>query len=126
MRRLLSGFVSLFGIVCCLIAFTHICFGPSSIPGSVPVNATMDSEDRFYATIFLGFGVAIIWCARDIVQRQRTFQFLLVIFFLGGIARIVSAIAVGWPNALFQFLGAIELVLPVLLYACLRSLNRRV
>lgn len=57
-RRILRWFLTLFGMVCAGIALAHIFVGPSAIPGSIPVNATMDSEDRFYATLFLGFGIA--------------------------------------------------------------------
>jgi hypothetical protein len=112
----LRGFVALFGATCCVIALTHIAFGPASIPGSVPVNATMDSEDRFYATLFLGFGAALIWCARDLPRREPVFGALLSVFFLGGIARLISWAAVGSPGALFTFLGGLELVLPPLLW----------
>ena len=114
--------VALFGLVCCAIALVHIAIGPSSIPGSVPVNATMDSEDRFYATLFLGFGAALIWASNDLIARRNVFRFLLLIFFLGGIARIISAVMVGLPNGLFQFLGAVELILPIALYVWLRAI----
>ncbi|MFD1797047.1 DUF4345 domain-containing protein [Paracoccus aurantiacus] len=112
MARTLSTLSAIFGAVCCLIALAHIAIGPASIPGSVPVNATMDSEDRFYATLFLGFGAAMIWASRDLSERRRLFQALLLVFFLGGIARLISVAAVGWPNALFVFLTVVELVLP--------------
>ena len=60
MRRGLQIFFVMFGVIDIVIALLHIVFGPSSIPGSVPVNATMDSEDRFYATFFAAYGVAVI------------------------------------------------------------------
>ncbi len=113
---MLRGFVALFGAVCVMIALAHVAFGPAAIPGSVPVNATMDSEDRFYATLFLGFGAAMIWCSRDPSARMKLFGALLAVFFLGGVARLISAIAVGLPAPLFVFLGAVELVLPPLLW----------
>ena len=75
----------------------------------------MDSEDRFYATLFLGFGAALIWCGRDICSRAKVFNVLMLVFFLGGVARIISALAVGPPSPLFIFLGSIELVLPPIL-----------
>src|SRR5258707_14050662 len=53
MRRALQGILIVGGIAAVLIALSHIALGPASIPGSVPVNPTMDSEDRFYATLFL-------------------------------------------------------------------------
>jgi hypothetical protein len=49
-----------------------IVFRPAIIPGAIPVNATMDSEDRFYATLFLGFGAAVMWCSRDLQTIARS------------------------------------------------------
>ena len=112
MQTALKILVFIFGAVCVGIAFIHIAIGPSAIPGSVPVNATMDSEDRFYATMFLGFGTALIWCSRDLAARGGVFKVLLLVFFLGGIARCVSALQVGMPNEFFQMLWALELILP--------------
>ena len=120
MARATRILVTVFGTVCMAIALVHIAIGPRSIPGSVPVNATMDSEDRFYATLFLGFGAACVWAARDLAARARVFDALMAVFFLGGMARLVSAAFVGPPNAMFVFLGALELVLPPLFVAMAR------
>ncbi|MBK6412782.1 DUF4345 domain-containing protein [Sphingopyxis sp.] len=120
MLRALSLFAALFGAICMVIALAHIALGPAAIPGSVPVNATMDSEDRFYATLFLGYGAAMIWSSRALVPRRDVFGALLLIFFLGGIARIISALAVGLPNTLFIVLGSAELLLPPMLWALLK------
>ncbi len=116
MRKTLEILVLLFGLTCMGIALIHIAIGPSAIPGSVSVNATMDSEDRFYATLFLGFGGALVWCSRKLEARGRVFGWLLLVFFLGGCARIVSAVQVGMPNAFFQLLWALELGMPPVLW----------
>lgn len=116
MQAGLKYVVMLFGAVCIAIGMTHILFGPSSIPGSIPVNATMDSEDRFYATLFVGFGAALIWCARALGERGRAFFWLLVLFFCTGCARLVSIAQVGLPHPLFQFLTGVELLLPLILW----------
>lgn len=121
--RILRSVVSLFGLVCCAVALIHIAFGPAAVPGSIPVNATLDSEDRFYATLFLGFGIALVWCAQDLANRRGAFHFLLAVFFFGGVARIISALAVGPPILLFQLLGAVELILPIILFFWLRTVN---
>jgi hypothetical protein len=116
MQAALKAFTALFGAVCAAIGMVHIVVGPSAIPGSIPVNSTMDSEDRFYATLFVGFGLAMVWCSRNLAERGGVFAALLATFFAGGIARIVSAIAVGPPSPLFIFLGSLELVLPPLMW----------
>lgn len=123
-QGVLRWFLILFGMVCTGIALVHIAFGPASIPGSVPVNAVMDSEDRFYATLFLGFGLAHIWAARDLANRHGVVLAMQATFFAGGIARIISWLAVGSPGPLFTFLGALELVIPPLVWLAIRREQR--
>jgi len=112
MLRALSLFTALFGLVCAGIALVHLAIGPLSIPGSIPVNATMDSEDRFYATLFLGFGLAAAWTSCDLRSRNGLFLTLMAVFFVGGLARIVSFIMAGPPNAFFEVMTILELVIP--------------
>ena len=52
----------------------------------------MDSEDHFYAKLFLGFGAALDQCSRKLEERGALFKALMIVFFLGGSARIVSTI----------------------------------
>ena len=115
MRRTLQGILIVGGIAAVLIALSHIALGLASIPGSVPVNATMDSEDRFYATLFLGFGLALLWCARSIERRGKVIRFLIALFFLGGCARVISIMLVG---------PALELLLPPLIWLLLIWVER--
>ncbi|QJB69924.1 DUF4345 domain-containing protein [Parasphingorhabdus halotolerans] len=125
MRTALIYFSRLFGFVCVIVALSHIVLGPDVIPGGVPVNATMDSEDRFYASLFLGFGLAIIWCSFDLENRSGVYLALMAVFFFGGIARIISVVQVGWPFPLFIFLGALELIIPPICWYWLRSLRQQ-
>ena len=113
MRRSLQVFLALFGSVAIAIALLHIVFGPSAIPGSVPVNATMDSEDRFYGTLFGAYGVAVLWCVKDVEQKSGVVYFLLATFFVAGLARVVSIAAVGLPDPFFVAMLALELVIPI-------------
>ena len=113
---MLKWIILLFGLTCMAIAMSHIALGPSVIPGAIPVNPTMDSEDRFYATLFLGFGAALAWCSRNLQKRGGVFGALMIVFFLGGIARLISAVQVGLPNEFFQVLWALELILPPVLW----------
>lgn len=121
MLRELILFVRLFGAICCIIAAAHIACGPRAIIGTMPVNAALDSEDRFFAALFLGFGAALIRCSLDLLARRRMFGGLLLTFGGGGIARLVSVAAVGWPHPFRIALAGVELLLPVVLWALLRT-----
>lgn len=124
MQAFMAIFVAFFGIVCMVIGFAHIVIGPAVIPGSTPVNATMDSEDRFYATLFVGFGAALVWCSRALAARARPFGCLLAVFFAGGLSRLVSLWQAGLPHPLFQVLTVVELVLPIALWIMYRKAFR--
>jgi hypothetical protein len=113
MKKTLQYFLGLFGAIAIIIALLHIVIGPSSIPGSVPVNPTMDSEDRFYAVLFAAYGVALLWCIRGIEKKSRTVHFLSATFFAGGVARLISIAAVGPPNEFFLAMTVLELLIPV-------------
>jgi hypothetical protein len=119
MRRTLQILLGLFGATAIFIALLHIALGPASIPGSVPVNATMDSEDRFYAVLFMAFGIALIWCVKDVERKARVVYLLMATFLAGGVARLISIAVVGLPNDFFVAMTALELVLPFI-YAWLQ------
>jgi len=125
MARALKAVLIIGGIAAILIALAHMVLGPASIPGAIPVNATMDSEDRFYAAIFLGFGAAVLWGAQAVEQRSQIIRFLAAVFFLGGCARVISIVVVGPPGYLFQALTAVELVLPPVIWLLLNRVERR-
>ena len=116
MAKLLTLLALLFGGLCCLIGLAHILFGPSVIPGSIPGTVTMDNEDRFYATIFLGYGVAMIWAARDLAARRGTFFALVALFFVAGLSRLISVAMVGWPVPSITAFLIFELILPPLFW----------
>jgi hypothetical protein len=113
MRKALQIFLGFFGVVAIVIASIHIAFGPAAIPGSVPVNATMDSEDRFYATLFAAYGAALLWCVKDVERKSGFVYFLLGTFFVAGLARVASIAAVGLPDPFFIAMLALELVIPI-------------
>lgn len=115
MRKALQIFLASFGVVVIGISLLHIVLGPAAIPGGVPVNATMDSEDRFFATLFMAYGAALLWCVKDIQRKGVYVKLLALIFFVGGLARVVSVFAVGLPNTFFIAMTALELGLPFLM-----------
>lgn len=119
--RPLVWVVRVFGATCCLIALSHIVLGPAAVPGAIPVNATLDSEDRFYATLFLGFGAALVWTSGELRARSGVLCALLAVFCLAGMARVISMVAVGLPHPLFVVLCAVEILLPPALWFWVKS-----
>jgi hypothetical protein len=112
MRKTLQVLLAGFGVTVIVISLLHIVLGPASIPGSVPVNATMDSEDRFYATLFMAYGAALLWCVKGVEYKSLSVKLLALVFFIGGLARIVSMLVVGLPNPFFIVMTLFELALP--------------
>ena len=115
MKTAFQVFLGLFGSIAIAIATLHVVVGPAAIPGSVPVNATMDSEDRFYATLFAAYGVALLWCIPGIERKSTIVYFLAITFFVGGLARLVSMAAVGLPDPFFIAMTVLELLIPAVM-----------
>jgi Domain of unknown function (DUF4345) len=115
LRRLFQGFLMLFGVIVIGIALAHFAVGPGAIIGGSDVNATSDGEDRFYAGLFLCYGVALLWCARDVERKQTYVAVLAAALFVGGIGRLISLILVGLPHPFFVAMLILELVLPPLM-----------
>lgn len=65
MARLLKWLALAMGIACAAIGLYHLVLGIASVPGEGSTGATVDSRERFYNAIFLGYGLAWIWAARQ-------------------------------------------------------------
>ncbi|MDA0821435.1 MAG: DUF4345 domain-containing protein [Proteobacteria bacterium] len=116
MDKTLRAVMILGGIFIIVVSLTHIALGHSWLPDTMPVTASIDSEHRFYAAMFLMYGVTLLWCAKALSERRSVFHFLLLTLFVGGLARIVSLCLLGWPHPLFISLGVLELMVPPLLW----------
>lgn len=116
MRKALRIWLIVFGSVCALIGLSHLFFGTASIIGGGEVNATIDADMRFYAVLFTAYGLAFIWCARDIDARAVPINLLGLIFFAGGLARLLSIATHGLPNWFYIVMIPVELIVPVVNY----------
>lgn len=75
----------------------------------------VDSEMRFYAVLWVAYGLVLIRVSQSLPQRMLLAQAMLGVFFVGGLGRVLSALAFGLPHPLFQVLMWIELAVPLLL-----------
>ena len=115
MRRAFQAFLVLFGIIVIGISLAHFAIGPDAIIGGTDVNPTSDGEDRFYAGLFLCYGVALLWCARDVQDKRVYVNLLAAVLFVGGIGRLLAVALVGTPHPFYLAMLVVELVLPVLM-----------
>jgi hypothetical protein len=75
---------------------------------------TMDSELRFYAPLWGGYGLILIAVARNLRAMLHYVPLLAATFFVGGAGRALSYFQVGPPHPFFVFLMVIELGLPII------------
>jgi hypothetical protein len=123
MRRAFQGFLALFGVIVIGISLAHLTIGPEAIIGGSDVNPTSDGEDRFFGGLLLCYGVALLWCARD-VQRKRVYiNVLAAAFFVGGIGRLLAIILAGVPHPFYVAMLVLELALPSLMVLVARRVT---
>ncbi|WP_433656663.1 DUF4345 domain-containing protein [Nocardia sp. CA-128927] len=100
------------GVACVAIGIFHLAAGIDGIPGMGSSGVTADSQTRFFGAIFLGYGVAWIWAARQTPIPSTVIRWLAGIFLLGAVGRFISVAVYGWPQWFQIVLTAIEVVLP--------------
>ena len=102
-----------------LVALTHIVLGPNAdillganLPAMALLDPTIDSQNRFYGAAFGLYGVLLILASNSLAAYRSVLLWTLALFFVGGVARLVSVALVGWPPALVVVLLLLELLLP--------------
>jgi len=125
MEKTLRWLCWVMGIACVLIGIAHIVVGPAAVPDTGTLTATDDSQNRFFGAIFAGYGLAWIWAVRQSPISGDAVRWLAGIFFVGGLARLVSVVAHGWPHGFVIVLTVLELVLPPVYFWLVRGTESR-
>jgi hypothetical protein len=87
----------------------------SSISLEAVNDIVLDSQIRFLASIWLGFGIILVWTIPSIDRQTILFRLLMGGVFLGGIGRLASAVLVGVPPIQFIAVIILELIIiPIL------------
>lgn len=113
-----------FGVACAGIGLVHLLFGQSSYIGGGAVNATMDSDLRFFNVLFTAFGIAFVWAARDIRRHAILINLLGLLFLLGGFARLLAWADGGRPTWFYVAMIPVEIVVPIVHYVVVRLVTR--
>jgi hypothetical protein len=80
------------------------------LPTEIAGFASLDSQNRFYGTMFGAVGVALWICARDLPRYDPIIRCLLWGLLLAGVARLGAVLRNGWPSAAVTVLLVVELI----------------
>jgi hypothetical protein len=120
-ERNLVRLSTLNGIACMVIGAYHLLGGASrTTPGAGQVSASIDSQERFYATVFAGYGLAWVRAARARPVPATDVVALSSVMALGGVGRVLSWRQYGRPHPLYAVLTLVEFVLPAAMLMALR------
>ncbi|GIG93283.1 DUF4345 domain-containing protein [Plantactinospora endophytica] len=85
--------------------------GPAALPGAGPVDATVDSGFRYANAFWFAAGAVAWWAVPRVERATAPLRLVLGAVILGGIARLLAALASGWPHPVYLGALAVELVL---------------
>jgi hypothetical protein len=116
-RRLLQVAVAIACLVPIAAGSAGMLRGPDMIGGVHGATPTdLDSHFRYLSGLLLGIGIGFAGCIARIERKRALFGTLSGIVVAGGLARLVSLLAVGAPGAGHLFGLGMELgVVPLLL-----------
>lgn len=125
MKAVLRWYLIIFGVVCVLIALAHIFIGPSTIIGANTPNATLDGDTRMVMVLFLAYGALCVWAARDLDRNAGLIHLLMLVFFVGGLVRLMTVAYSGWPNWFYIAMIVVEIGMPLIYSPLLRQVTGR-
>src|SRR5258708_19282052 len=94
-----TGIITMFGLS-----------DPIYASASIPVNALLDSNLRFFGGVWLGLGLALYWLIPNIERQTVLFRVLWGMIFLGGIGRLLSMVFLGLPPTPFIAFTSLEII----------------
>ncbi len=110
-RRLLQLATALACLVPLSMGLVSVWNGPDVIRGvDAPWPIDLDSHFRYLSGILLGTGLVYLACLPTIERRGEIFRALCFVIVIGGLARLGSAIWMGWPGGGHRFGLVMELI----------------
>jgi hypothetical protein len=96
-------------VVTGLIAMTGV-GDPLYASLNLPHDATLDSNLRFFAGVWLGLGFAAFWLVPRIDRETALFRTVWLMIFMGGVGRLLSLLMTGMPYPPFVGFTLLELI----------------
>ncbi len=126
MKLVITSILYLISLVAVMTGLNVIIFGAAAIPGSAgAVEATVDNELRFFAVFWLAYGGFSFWVAKNIVEQYHFIPSIALIFFLGGVARLISMLTIGSPASILIPAMFLEFFIPVVIFILYRKVYKQ-
>jgi hypothetical protein len=113
LRTALQILLVALGAVAFVAGLVTVFTGTGGMPGDSRATANVESELRFYATFWTGFGVLALYAARRPERETNLLRGLVLFLFLAGLARALAWLDSDQPDTPFLILMALELTLPL-------------
>lgn len=84
--------------------------GPIYSSASIPANALLDSNLRFFGGLWLVLGLAVYWLVPRIESETTLFRALWLMIFMGGVGHLISMIFLGLLPLPFVGFTVLEIV----------------
>lgn len=120
-RRALRAVFYAGGTVATAAGLHTAVLGARSLPGQDVANPVLESELRFFAAIYVAYGLAALRTAPHAEKEVERVRALAATILLAGVARAGGWLATGRPHPLQRVLLAVELTLPAAVAALQRS-----
>ncbi|MQA97197.1 MAG: DUF4345 domain-containing protein [Streptosporangiales bacterium] len=117
-RRALQVVLAALALVPMLTGLMAVVFGAAGWPyNDTAASAALDSEFRFLNALWFCLGLAACFLIPRVERETVLLRVILGAIFLGGLARLLSAAALGWPGPIHLGALGIELIgAPALIY----------
>ncbi|HWT90589.1 MAG TPA: DUF4345 domain-containing protein [Solirubrobacterales bacterium] len=113
LRTALQVLLVALGLVAFVAGLVTVFTGTGGMPGDSRATPNVESELRFYATFWTGFGVLALHAARRPERETLLLRGLSLFLFLAGLARVFAWLASDRPDTPFLVLMGLELTLPL-------------
>lgn len=110
--RLLRGLIAVLGAVAIVAGAIAVLTGASGQIDGGPAGASVESEYRFYAALWIAYGVLALRAAPTIDRQPLVLRALMAVLFAAGVARGIGWVDAGEPHPFYIALMCLELLIP--------------
>jgi hypothetical protein len=103
-RRTVTAVLGLIPIVTGIIAMTGV-DDPLYVSRGIPRSPVLDSNLRFFAGVWIGLGIALLWLVPSIERQTTLFRAIWGAVFLGGIGRVGRSCFRSSTRSIYWFYG---------------------